>query len=70
MHMEGGSSTEDASIVIGKRLTDDIFLGYDYNFFKSTSEFIFRYELGRGFYIESRSSADANSGDLFYTFEK
>lgn len=69
VHMEGGSSTEDASIVVGKRLTEDLYLGYDYNFYQSTSEFILRYNLGKGFYIETQSSSDANGADIFYTFE-
>lgn len=69
VHMEGGSSTEDASIVVGKRLTDDLYVGYDYNFYQSTSEFILRYNLGRGFYIETQSSSEANGADIFYSFE-
>lgn len=69
MHMEGGSQTEDASIVVGKSLTDNLFIGYDYNFFKSTSEFILRYDLGRGFFIETKSSTEANGADLIYTFK-
>ncbi len=70
VHLEGGTSTEDASIVVGKRLTNKLYIGYDYNFYQSTSEFILRYNLGRGFYIETQSSSDANGADIFYSFEK
>lgn len=70
MHIEGGSSTEDASIVMGKNLTKDLYLGYDYNFFQSKSQFIFRYALGKGFYIQTQNSTEANGADLFYSFER
>lgn len=69
MHMEGGSKTEDASIVVGKSLTKDLFIGYDYNFFKSTGEFLLRYDLGRGFFIETQSYAEGNGAELIYIFE-
>lgn len=69
VHLEGGTSTEDASIVVGKRLTDNLYIGYDYNFYQATSEFILRYNLGKGFYIETQSSSDANGADIFYSFE-
>ncbi len=70
MHMEGSSDTEDTSIVVGRSLTDRLYFGYDYNFFESSSELVLRYDLGRGFYLESRSSVEASGGDIFYSFER
>ncbi len=67
----GGSKEDgDVSLGIGKKLTDDLFVGYDYNFLDSTGDIKIRYTLGRGFYVETRSSAKSTSGDLFYSIKK
>ena len=73
---EGGSSeksnnsTDAMSFVVGKRLTDRLFVGYDHNFVEQKGEFKMRYTLGHGFTLETRSSGTATGGDLFYSFEK
>ncbi len=70
IHLEGSRDAEDMSIVVGKNITKDLFIGYDHNFFDSTGEFRARYNLGRGFSFETRSSVDSTSGDLLYSIER
>ncbi|WP_163338323.1 translocation/assembly module TamB domain-containing protein [Desulfopila sp. IMCC35008] len=70
VYFEGATSGERLSLVVGKRLTDEIFIGYDHNFFDQLGEVTIRYELGRGFYVESRTSADATGADLLFSFER
>ncbi len=70
VHLEGGSASEDMSIVVGKNITKDLFIGYDHNFFDSTGEFRVRYKLGKGFSIETRSGVNSTSGDLLYSIER
>ncbi len=70
IHLEGGKESEDMSIVVGKNITKDLFIGYDHNFFDSTGEFRVRYNLGRGFSVETRSSVESTSGDVLYSIER
>ncbi len=68
LHLEGSSTTEDMSVVVGKRLTEDLYIGYDLNMFSQLGQFRVRYDLTRGFYVETRSSAESTGTDLIYTF--
>ncbi len=68
LHLEGSSTTEDMSVVVGKRLTEDLYIGYDLNMFSQLGQFRVRYDLSRGFYVETRSSAESTGTDLIYTF--
>ncbi len=70
VHLEGGKDSEDMSIVVGKNITEDLFIGYDHNFFDSVGEFRVRYDLGKGFSVETRSSVNSTSGDLLYSIER
>jgi translocation and assembly module TamB len=65
-----GTSEEDVSLVVGKQLTDELYIGYDHNFFDQKGEVKVRYDLGSGFSAETRSSTDATGADLLYSFEK
>lgn len=65
-----GTSEEEVSLVVGKQLTDELFIGYDHNFFDQKGEVKVRYDLGSGFSAETRSSTDATGADLLYSFEK
>jgi translocation and assembly module TamB len=69
MHLKG-TMEEDISLVVGKHITDDLFIGYDHNFFKQQGEVTVRYNLGYGFSAETRSSASATGADLFFTIER
>ena len=70
VYFEGDSSEEDVSLVVGKNLTRELFVGYDHNFFDQQGEVTIRYDLGNGFYVESRTSADATGADILYSFER
>ncbi len=65
-----GSEQGDTSLVLGKYLTKDLFVGYDHNLFDNIGEFKVRYNLGRGFSVETQSSVNATSGDLLYSIER
>ncbi len=70
MHIEGSSKKENVSLVVGKRVTKDLYIGYDMNMFSQLGQFRVRYDLTRGFAVETRSSSQSTGADLLYSFEK
>ena len=62
--------TITGSTVVGKKLTDNLFIGYDHNFFDQKGEFRLSYNLGYGFSAVTRSSANSNGADIFYSIDK
>ncbi len=70
MHLEGSSKKENVSLVVGKRLTKDLYIGYDMNMFSQIGQFRVRYDLTNGFAVETRSSSQSSGADLLYSFEK
>ena len=56
--------------MVGKRLTKDLYIGYDVNMFSQLGQFRVRYDLTRGFAVETRSSSQSTGADLIYSFEK
>lgn len=70
MHIEGSSRKENVSLVVGKKLTKDLYVGYDMNMFSQLGQFRVRYDLARGFAVETRSSSQSTGADLLYSFEK
>lgn len=70
LHFEGSSSKENMALVVGKRLTEDLYIGYDLNMFSQLGQFRVRYDLTRGFSVETTSSAESTGADLLYTFER
>ncbi|MCP4342360.1 MAG: hypothetical protein GY799_26660 [Desulfobulbaceae bacterium] len=70
LHFEGSSTRENMALVVGKRLTEDLYIGYDLNMFSQLSKFRVRYDLTRGFSVETRSSAESTGADLLYSFER
>lgn len=70
LHLEGSADTGGASLVLGKRLTDDLSVSYDYNLFEHAGNFRVRYEFGRGFSVQSRNSIDSTGVELLYSFER
>lgn len=69
MYIEG-EEADDMSLVVGKHLTEELFIGYGHNFFNQEGEVRIRYDLGSGFSVESRSTGDVTGADLLYSFEK
>jgi translocation and assembly module TamB len=70
MHLEGSSNKENVSLVVGKRLTKDLYIGYDVNMFSQLGRFRVRYDLTNGFAVETSSSSQSTGADLLYSFEK
>jgi translocation and assembly module TamB len=70
LHLEGSTKKEDVSLVVGKRITEDLYIGYDMNMFSRLGQFRVRYDLTRGFYVETRSSSESTGADLIYTFRR
>jgi autotransporter translocation and assembly factor TamB len=70
MHLEGTEKDKNMSLVVGKKLTDRLYIGYDHNFFDQKGSFRASYDLGFGFSVESKSSSDSNGADLFYSIER
>ncbi|MDR0477698.1 MAG: translocation/assembly module TamB domain-containing protein [Desulfobulbaceae bacterium] len=69
--LERNETDNSMSLLVGKRLTDDLFIGYDQNFVgEGGGAFKIRYNLGHGFTTETSSSGSVSSADLFYSFEK
>ena len=70
VHIEGSHEDEDVSLVVGKRITKDLYFGYDINMFSQLGVFRVRYDLARGFAIETQTSTESTGTDILYTFEK
>lgn len=70
LHLEGSTKKEDVSLVVGKKITEDLYIGYDMNMFSRLGQFRVRYDLSRGFFVETRSSSESTGADLIYTFKK
>ena len=70
VHIEGRHEDEDVSLVVGKRITKDLYFGYDINMFSQLGVFRVRYDLARGFSIETQTSTESTGTDILYTFEK
>jgi len=65
-----GDKTDEMSLVVGKHLTDELFIGYGHNFFEQEGEVRLRYNLGAGFSIETRASGEQTGSDLLFSFEQ
>jgi translocation and assembly module TamB len=70
LHLEGSGEKENMSLVVGKRITKNLYLGYDMNVFSQLGVFRVRYGLAHGFSIETQTSTEATGTDLLYSFER
>ncbi len=70
IRVEGGIDTRDTALVVGKNLSEDLSVSYDYNLFKNAGSFRVRYEFGKGFSVESRNSLESSGVELLYSFER
>ncbi|SDO39157.1 translocation/assembly module TamB domain-containing protein [Desulforhopalus singaporensis] len=70
VHFEGNAREENISVVLGKRITEDLYVGYDYNMFSELGQFRVRYDLVKGFRVETSSSIESTGADLLYSFER
>lgn len=70
IRVEGVLDKEETSLVVGKNLSKDLSVSYDYNLFNNAGSFRVRYEFGKGFSVESRNSFESNAVELMYSFER
>ena len=61
--------TEDASLMLGKQLSDRLYLTYAIGLFDAVSTVMLRYTLTRSLHLEARSSSEANSLDVIWEKE-
>jgi len=62
-------SAEQASFVIGRYLSPQLYVGYGVGMFDAVSTFILRYNLTENIDIEASSSSQQSGADVFYTLE-
>ncbi|MFW2365798.1 MAG: translocation/assembly module TamB domain-containing protein, partial [Desulforhopalus sp.] len=65
-----GDEKENTSVALGTNLTKGLFVSYDVNTFNQQGQFRVRYDMSRGFFIETRSSSETAGADLLYIFER
>lgn len=70
VHLESGLYDDNLSVVVGKNITSNLYIGYDYDVFNQLGEAIFRYNLYKGFYVVTKSSSEATGADLIYVWER
>ena len=70
IRVEGRMESEDTSLVVGKNLSEQLSVSYDYNLFKNAGSFRVRYQFGKGFSVESRNSLESNAVELLYSLER
>ena len=70
IRVEGRMENQDTSLVVGKNLSEELSVSYDYNLFKNAGSFRVRYQFGKGFSVESRSSLEANAVEFLYSIER
>ena len=70
IYVEGGASSTEMSVMIGKELFEDLYISYGYDPFSATSIFRARYDLWKGFSVETEVGADKTGADLLWSIEK
>lgn len=62
--------TQDAALMLGKRLSDRLYLRYAAGLFDAVSTVMLRYTLSRRLHLEATTGGSQQSLDLIYQFEK
>ncbi len=68
--LDKDSESSEVSLVVDRRLTDRVTIGYDFNLFDNAGQFRFHYNLGEGFSLEVRNSVDSTGVELLYSVER
>ena len=68
-NMDGADNTS-TSVGLGRNVTRNLFISYDVDMFTQQGQFRVRYDLSRGFFVETRSSSETTGADLLYIFER
>jgi len=70
VYVEGGANATDVSLMIGKELFKDLYISYGYDPFSAASIFRARYDLWKGFSVETEVGAEKTGADLLWSIEK
>ena len=70
IYLDKGEGETDFSVVVGKNVTENLFIGYDQSLLNGSGEVTARYKLGRNFSVETKNSVNSTSGDIIYTIER
>jgi translocation and assembly module TamB len=70
IRVEGRMESQETSLVVGKNLSEQLSVSYDYNLFKNAGSFRVRYQFGQGFSVESRNSLESNAVELLFSVER
>ncbi|MDP3694590.1 MAG: translocation/assembly module TamB domain-containing protein, partial [Desulfocapsaceae bacterium] len=70
IYVESGEKSSDISVMIGKELSKDLYISYGYDPFTSAGIFKARYDLWKGFSVETEVGADKTGADLLWSIEK
>lgn len=65
-----GDGTDEASLLVGKYLTPELWVGYGVGLLNSVNEFLVRYELTSQLSLEASTSEAGSGGDITYTIER
>lgn len=66
----GGSGKENTSLMLGRYLSPDLYVGYAVGLFNAVNTFNIRFRLSQRLTLESNSSAVGTGADLIYTIER
>lgn len=66
----GSGSKEDTSLMLGKYLSPDLYVGFGVGLFTAVNTFNIKYRLSRRLTFESNSSTAGTGADLVYTIER
>ncbi len=64
------AQTSDISVMIGRELFTDLFISYGYDPFRAAGIFKARYDLWKGFSVETEVGAEQTGADLLWSVEK
>ncbi|MCX5871244.1 MAG: translocation/assembly module TamB domain-containing protein [Deltaproteobacteria bacterium] len=70
IYVESGEKSSDVSLMVGKELSKDLYISYGYDPFTSAGIFKARYDLWKGFSVETEVGADKTGADLLWSIEK
>ena len=66
----GGSGGKDTSLMLGKYLTPDLYIGYGVGLLDAVNTFKVKYRIGKHLSFESTNSSSGTGADLIYNIER
>lgn len=68
--LDTGANGKDTSLMLGKYLTPDLYVGYGVGLMDAVNTINIKYRLFKGLMFESNSSANGYGADLIYSWER